>query len=170
MSLSAFSRYFRKMAGKPFTHFVKEVRIARASRLLIESPQSISETAFACGYGSLSNFNRCFRLHTGLSPSEFRTRHHQTSPRKVRRTHVSSPRQMVHNRPCLFSKRSALDPTEGLCFYGTACLAFNHRAIAPNPDLHPLRHERLMREGGAFGRAGAHASDSQGRHSAYMPM
>ncbi|MDP0494584.1 MAG: AraC family transcriptional regulator [Verrucomicrobiota bacterium JB024] len=78
MSLSAFSRYFRKMAGKPFTHFVNEVRIARASRLLIESPLSVSEIAFACGYGSLSNFNRCFRLHATLSPSEFRRRHRQT--------------------------------------------------------------------------------------------
>lgn len=60
------------MTDKAFTPYVNEVRIARAGRLLLESQLGISEIAYACGYGNLSNFNRCFRLNVGRSPREYR--------------------------------------------------------------------------------------------------
>jgi AraC-like DNA-binding protein len=75
MSSSAFSRYFRRMTGRTVSEFVNEVRIGHARRMLIETDRTIAEVAFACGFESLSNFNRRFRGITGTSPREFRQRH-----------------------------------------------------------------------------------------------
>lgn len=75
MTESAFCRYFKRMTGKRFTDMINELRVSRACRGLIETRQTIAETAYACGYGSLSNFNRCFKLTIGMAPSEFRKRH-----------------------------------------------------------------------------------------------
>lgn len=75
MSASAFSRYFSRMTGRTVSEFVNEVRIGHARRMLIETDRTIAEVAFACGFESLSNFNRRFRGITGTSPREFRQRH-----------------------------------------------------------------------------------------------
>ncbi|MBC2593806.1 helix-turn-helix transcriptional regulator [Ruficoccus amylovorans] len=75
MAESAFCRYFKRMTGKRFTDFINELRVSRSCRELIESTQSVAEIAFACGYGSLSNYNRCFRLIMKMSPREYRSRH-----------------------------------------------------------------------------------------------
>jgi AraC-like DNA-binding protein/quercetin dioxygenase-like cupin family protein len=75
MSASAFSRYFKRMTGRTVSEFVNEVRIGHARRALIETDRTISEVAFACGFESLSNFNRRFREISGINPREFRRRH-----------------------------------------------------------------------------------------------
>jgi AraC-like DNA-binding protein len=75
MSLSAFSHYFKRVTGRTLSDFVREVRLGHARKLLIESQASIAEIAYASGFESLSNFNRCFRLTTGSSPREFRMQH-----------------------------------------------------------------------------------------------
>ncbi|MGZ0657616.1 AraC family transcriptional regulator [Coraliomargarita sp. W4R53] len=75
MTQSAFCRYFRKVTGKQFTAFINELRISRSCRELIDSTRNIAEIAYDCGYGSLSNYNRCFKLITGVSPRAFRVRH-----------------------------------------------------------------------------------------------
>jgi AraC-like DNA-binding protein len=46
-----------------------------ACALLDGGRQPVSDIARAVGYPSPSNFNRHFRLHTGLSPRAWRQRH-----------------------------------------------------------------------------------------------
>ena len=75
MSSSAFSRYFKRLAGRTVTEFINEVRIGHANRMLIETDHTVSEVAYACGFESLSNFNRRFREISGINPREFRQRH-----------------------------------------------------------------------------------------------
>ncbi len=75
MSLSAFCHYFKRVTGRPLSDFINEVRVGHARKLLIDTDQTISEVAFASGYASLSNFNRCFRSLTGLSPKLYRRQH-----------------------------------------------------------------------------------------------
>lgn len=75
MSPSAFSHYFRRVTGRTVSDFVNEVRIGHAHRLLLETDQTIAEVAFACGFESLSHFNRRFRILSGVSPSQFLRRH-----------------------------------------------------------------------------------------------
>jgi len=68
----AFSRFFRLHTGKTFPEFVNELRIGRACRLLAEGEMNVTEIAFACGFGNLSNFNRQFHRLRHTSPSAFR--------------------------------------------------------------------------------------------------
>ena len=74
MSSSAFSRYFKRLAGRTVTEFINEVRIGHANRMLIETDHTVSEVAYACGFESLSNFNRRFRELKEMSPREYRSR------------------------------------------------------------------------------------------------
>jgi AraC-like DNA-binding protein len=74
MSPSAFSRYFKKIMGKTFSHFVNELRIGQACRALLETERSIAEIAFESGYNNLSNFNRRFQELRGINPRRFRKR------------------------------------------------------------------------------------------------
>ena len=72
LSPAAFSRFFRRAAGKTFQAYVTDLRLSEACRQLLESKRTISEIAFDAGFGNLSNFNRAFRLARGMPPGEFR--------------------------------------------------------------------------------------------------
>ncbi|MEJ7736961.1 MAG: helix-turn-helix domain-containing protein [Chitinophagaceae bacterium] len=39
---------------------LNDVRIGHASRMLIDTTQSINEIAYKCGFNNMSNFNRIF--------------------------------------------------------------------------------------------------------------
>lgn len=73
VSPAAFSRYFRREVGKPFTVYVNDLRCAEACALLRQSSLPVAAVAERCGFGAVSNFNRQFLLRTGLSPREYRT-------------------------------------------------------------------------------------------------
>lgn len=72
LSEGAFSRFFRLHTGKTLHEFLNELRVGRACRLLAEGEMSITEIAFACGFGNLSNFNRQFRRLKHTTPRAFR--------------------------------------------------------------------------------------------------
>lgn len=69
-----FCRWFRRHTGTSFVAYRNAVRVSRAQRLLVESRESITAIAFACGFGSLANFNRRFREVTGATPRQVRER------------------------------------------------------------------------------------------------
>ncbi|MFK7811692.1 MAG: helix-turn-helix domain-containing protein [Maribacter sp.] len=70
----AFCRYFKKATGSTFVSFLNQYRISQAKRLLL-SGKNISETCYACGFESLSYFNRTFKKVTEENPSDFKKRH-----------------------------------------------------------------------------------------------
>jgi len=70
----AFCRYFKKATGNTFIEFLNQYRISQAKRLLLMN-KNVSETCFACGFESLSYFNRIFKKVTGENPSGFKKRH-----------------------------------------------------------------------------------------------
>jgi AraC-like DNA-binding protein len=72
MSPQGFSRFFHKWMGRTFAAYVTELRIGSACQMLLESGGSIAEVCFASGFRNLSNFNRRFRVHKGMSPRTFR--------------------------------------------------------------------------------------------------
>lgn len=72
MTEVSFSRYFKQKTGSTFIDSLNDIRIGQAARLLIETPQSVSEIAYSCGFNNLSNFNRTFKRKKGCSPKEFR--------------------------------------------------------------------------------------------------
>ena len=72
MSEVSFSRFFKSQTGNTFIDSLTEIRLGHASRMLIDTTQSISEIAYHCGFNNISNFNRIFKKRKGCTPSEFR--------------------------------------------------------------------------------------------------
>lgn len=72
MSPAAFSRWFKSHMGCVFQRYLNELRVARASSLLVTSDISITDSAYQAGFNNLSNFNRRFQEITGLTPKAFR--------------------------------------------------------------------------------------------------
>lgn len=72
VSPGAFSRSFQRLAGKPFTDYVNDLRIAEACMLLRQNDRSIAEIADRCGFATMSHFNRQFRLRVQRTPREYR--------------------------------------------------------------------------------------------------
>jgi AraC-like DNA-binding protein len=72
MSVSSFSRFFRRATNKTFRSFLNEVRIGHASQLLLETDQTVAEVCYESGFANLSNFNRQFLRLRRVPPREFR--------------------------------------------------------------------------------------------------
>lgn len=72
MSEVAFSRFFKKKTGNSFVDTLNEIRLGHASRLLIDTTQSINEVAFSSGFNNMSHFNRLFKKKKKATPKAFR--------------------------------------------------------------------------------------------------
>jgi AraC-like DNA-binding protein len=68
-----FSRLFRQTTGVSFKDYVARRRIAHAQELLLNKDKRISEVAYACGFESISHFNRSFKQFTQTSPKVYRS-------------------------------------------------------------------------------------------------
>lgn len=66
------SRLFHQSTGLRFVEYVARVRVEHARERLQRSQDSVAEIAFACGFQSLSQFNRTVHAHFGCSPSQLR--------------------------------------------------------------------------------------------------
>lgn len=67
------SRIFSNKIGYQFNDYVNRLRINKAQKLLSESQLSITSIAMECGFESQRNFNRIFKEHTNMTPSEFKS-------------------------------------------------------------------------------------------------
>jgi len=72
VSPNYFSRLFRKTVGVGFNSYLNCYRVEKAREMLCGTELSISEIAFHCGFGSISQFNRVFRDVALRSPGEVR--------------------------------------------------------------------------------------------------
>ncbi len=73
MSVPHFNRMFRRSVGVSPMRYVAQQRIARAERLLRDTPAKIATIAQAVGYGDGFHFSKIYKRHTGLSPSDVRS-------------------------------------------------------------------------------------------------
>ena len=69
---SYFSSLFCKVTGKNYTEFLTDLRINYAKKLL-KSGFSVSESCYASGFGSLSNFSSIFKKICGVSPAAYKS-------------------------------------------------------------------------------------------------
>jgi AraC-like DNA-binding protein len=81
MSEVAFSRFFKLRTGKTFVDTLNEIRLGHASRMLIDTTQSVTEIAYKCGFNNMSNFNRIFKKKKDCTPKEFRQAYNSTGVR-----------------------------------------------------------------------------------------
>lgn len=70
-----FSRIFKQHTGQTFYDYLSFVRIQAAEALLKDTATPVSDIAHACGYSSISTFNRSFRRFQKCTPSEYRSFH-----------------------------------------------------------------------------------------------
>ena len=71
-SESHFMRYFKEVMGTSFIDYLREYRLTMAARLLIASDADILNIAEEVGFDNLSYFNRAFKKHYGMTPSQYR--------------------------------------------------------------------------------------------------
>ena len=69
---AAFSRFFQRETGKPFSVYVSQARCSAACLVLLRSDKPVALIAQECGFATQSNFNRQFLAHTGLTPRDYR--------------------------------------------------------------------------------------------------
>lgn len=72
MSEAAFSRFFKLHTGRTVSDYIIDIRMGYATRMLIDTTDTVADISFRCGYNTLSNFNRMFRRKKGCTPTEFR--------------------------------------------------------------------------------------------------
>lgn len=71
-SESYVKQVFRRETGEVFKDYVIRLRLEKARELLEKSSMSIREISEMCGYKNQRYFASSFKLHYGISPSEFR--------------------------------------------------------------------------------------------------
>jgi AraC-like DNA-binding protein len=72
MTEVSISRFFKLRTGKTFVDTLNDIRLGHASRMLIETTQSVNEIAYKCGFNNMSNFNRIFKKKKDCTPNDFR--------------------------------------------------------------------------------------------------
>ncbi len=92
-----FHRVFQSLVGESLNAFVKRLRLERAVALLSQRAsatkrrQSLTDIAFACGFGSSSDFSRCFRERYGTPPSQFDADAFRSKRREEWQTAITKP-------------------------------------------------------------------------------
>jgi AraC-like DNA-binding protein len=72
MTPTSFSRYFTMKNNKPFSRFISEIRIKQACKMLTETDEPVSQICYACGFDTLSNFNKQFKDITQKKPTQYK--------------------------------------------------------------------------------------------------
>lgn len=68
---------FSETQGLTIEHFIINIKIEKAKRLLADSDSSIGQVADALHYSSIGHLSNQFKKVTGLSPSEYRKTLHK---------------------------------------------------------------------------------------------
>lgn len=69
------SHQFKDVTGFTLTDYIQMTKVRNVQAMLINTSIPITEAALNCGFNSFSQFNRVFRKHIGMSPSQYRKRH-----------------------------------------------------------------------------------------------
>lgn len=72
LSITSFCRYFKMQTGKTYLHFLHELRIHHACKILIDSDTKLEQIAYATGFTQLSHFNKIFKQYKKVSPGVYR--------------------------------------------------------------------------------------------------
>jgi AraC family transcriptional regulator len=73
LSVSYFSRAFRRSVGVPPHRWLLEQRIERAKQMLSNSALSLAEVALEAGFADQSHLTRSFRRQVGATPGSWRS-------------------------------------------------------------------------------------------------
>lgn len=74
ISTRQLERLFRKYLQITPKRYQTELRLERAQQMLLQTEQSITEIAVACGFGSIGHFCKVYRRRYGATPKHQRTK------------------------------------------------------------------------------------------------
>lgn len=74
ISRSSLLRKIKKQTSLSASQFIREVRLQKASTLLLETDLTASEISFEVGFSNPSYFTKCYREYFGYPPGETKTR------------------------------------------------------------------------------------------------
>ena len=71
-SVNYFRKLFTEQTGVTPLNFITDIRLRMAAILLRTTSRTVVDISEACGFSSLSSFNRCFRAQYGTTPIQWR--------------------------------------------------------------------------------------------------
>lgn len=66
-------RLFKQYHNRSPQQYLLQCRVDAARQMLLETPYSVTEIAYSCGFKDVATFGRAFRSLTGMSPRAFRS-------------------------------------------------------------------------------------------------
>jgi len=72
ISKSHLSRLFRQLTGTYFSAYLKNIRLAKACTLLIDTDITVDNIMKMCGMRDATSFYKAFGEYTGLTPNQYR--------------------------------------------------------------------------------------------------
>ncbi len=79
LSEGHFSRLFQELSGKPFSDYLRSVRLSHARQALLQADATVTDAALASGFGNINTFIDAFRREYGMTPGQF-LKHAQKEP------------------------------------------------------------------------------------------
>lgn len=67
-SRAYFSKYFCRLSGMTFTHYLNMLKVSAAADMILQGKMDMTEISIECGFGTIRNFNRVFKQITGYTP------------------------------------------------------------------------------------------------------
>lgn len=72
MSVSTLHRKMKALTDRTPMKIINEIRLRNAAKLLTDSSLNITEIAYEVGYDGSTQFGRLFKVHYGVTPSQYR--------------------------------------------------------------------------------------------------
>jgi AraC-like DNA-binding protein len=72
MSKTQLHRKIKALTDSPPGELLRNFRLKRATQLLSQKVDNVSQVAFEVGFNSLSYFTRCFKEYYKMSPSDYK--------------------------------------------------------------------------------------------------
>lgn len=71
LSEGHFSRLFQEFSGKPFSDYLRSVRLSHARQALLLADATVTDAALSSGFGNINTFIAAFRREYGITPGQF---------------------------------------------------------------------------------------------------
>ncbi|MFN8440805.1 MAG: AraC family transcriptional regulator [Caldilineaceae bacterium] len=139
-SLVHFYRIFNAHVGESIGAYVRRARMERAARQLLTKQSVITEVALDAGYETPSAFNKAFKQHFALTPTEFR----ELNP--------TAAAYLIHRRLLFHQKEPIMQPIEIRTLPDLKVLYARANEMMTSPAFQTANQEAF---GKLFSKAGA---------------